>query len=74
MDSLRCSVVSSGRQYQGQQGFAYLEGLNGATTGSRGICMTILTIPPGVRAKNARGQRNRDGRLRHRGRDRDVLR
>jgi uncharacterized RmlC-like cupin family protein len=51
MGSLRCIVVSSGRHYQGQQGFAYLEGLTGATTGSRGICMTILTIPPGARAK-----------------------
>jgi uncharacterized RmlC-like cupin family protein len=46
-----CRVISSGAAYQGRQGLTYLEGLTGATAGSRGICMTVATLPPGARAK-----------------------
>lgn len=35
----------------GKQGFDYLEGISKETTGSQGICMHLLTIPPGGRAK-----------------------
>jgi uncharacterized RmlC-like cupin family protein len=35
----------------GQQGFTYLAGLTGATTGSRNLCMTVLTLPDGARAR-----------------------
>jgi uncharacterized RmlC-like cupin family protein len=51
MSAPTCKVVSSGVAYVGQQGFTYLTGLTGSTVGSRGICMTALTLPDGARAK-----------------------
>jgi uncharacterized RmlC-like cupin family protein len=46
-----CKVIRSGEAYQGQQGLTYLEGLTGATAGSRAICMAMVVLPPGARAK-----------------------
>ena len=46
-----CKVIGSGEAYVGRQGFTYLAGLTGATTGSRGISMTVVTLPDGARAK-----------------------
>jgi uncharacterized RmlC-like cupin family protein len=46
-----CKVIRSGESYQGRQGLTYLAGLTGATAGSRAICMTLATLPPGARAK-----------------------
>ncbi|PTE19983.1 cupin [Cereibacter changlensis JA139] len=37
--------------YAGKQGFSYNEGISAETTASRAICMHLLTIPPGGRAK-----------------------
>jgi len=37
--------------YAGKQGFSYFEGIARETTGSSAICMHLLTIPPGGRAK-----------------------
>ena len=37
--------------YDGKQGFSYFEGIAAETVGSTGICMHLLTIPPGGRAK-----------------------
>ncbi len=37
--------------YQGKQGFAYFEGIAKETVGSQGVCMHLLTVPPGGRAK-----------------------
>jgi uncharacterized RmlC-like cupin family protein len=51
MESSTCRVVRSGDAYMGKQGFTYLGGLTGATAGSRAICMTVLTLPDGARAK-----------------------
>lgn len=51
MDTPTCKVIRSGDAYQGQQGLTYLAGLTGATAGSRAICMTIVALPPGARAK-----------------------
>jgi uncharacterized RmlC-like cupin family protein len=44
-------VIPSGPSYTGQQGFTYLTGLTGATAGSRALCMTVLTLPDGARAR-----------------------
>jgi uncharacterized RmlC-like cupin family protein len=44
-------VMRAGEAYQGKQGLTYLEGLTRATAGTRGICMTVVTLPPGARAK-----------------------
>jgi uncharacterized RmlC-like cupin family protein len=46
-----CKVIRSGEAYQGQQGLTYLSGLTGATAGSQAICMTMVELPPGARAK-----------------------
>jgi uncharacterized RmlC-like cupin family protein len=51
MTSSTCKVVPSGDAYVGQQGLTYLAGLTGSTVGSRGICMTLVTLPDGARAK-----------------------
>jgi uncharacterized RmlC-like cupin family protein len=46
-----CKVISSGADYIGKQGFTYIAGLTGSTAGSRGISMTVVTLPDGARAK-----------------------
>jgi len=51
MTSPTCVVVRPGEAYQGRQGFTYLAGLTGATAGSRAICMTMVELPDGARAK-----------------------
>jgi uncharacterized RmlC-like cupin family protein len=44
-------VIPAGKAYQGKQGLMFLEGLTRETAGTRGICMTVATLPPGARAK-----------------------
>ncbi len=44
-------IVRPGGTYSGKQGFDYFEGIAQETTGAQGICMHLLTIPPGGRAK-----------------------
>jgi uncharacterized RmlC-like cupin family protein len=51
MAAPRCKVIRPGESYVGQQGLTYLTGLTGATAGSRALCMTVLTLPDGARAK-----------------------
>ncbi len=51
MESPACRVIPAGAAYTGQQGLTYLAGLTGGTVGSRAICMTVLTLPHGARAK-----------------------
>ncbi len=51
MTAPTCKVVPSGPSYVGQQGFTYLTGLTGPTVGSHALCMTVLTLPDGARAK-----------------------
>lgn len=46
-----CFKLRPGAAYGGKQGFDYCEGIARETTGSQGICMHLLTIPPGGRAK-----------------------
>src|SRR6267142_2035079 len=48
---LTCQIVRPGSTYDGKQGFSYFEGLSAQSVGSQGICMHLLTIPPGGRAK-----------------------
>lgn len=47
----QCHVVRPGASFGGKQGFDYLAGIAAETVGSRGICMHLLEIPPGGRAK-----------------------
>jgi uncharacterized RmlC-like cupin family protein len=46
-----CSVVRARQSYSGKQGLDYFEGIATETVGSTGLCMHIVTIPPGARAK-----------------------
>ncbi len=46
-----CQKLRPAGTYSGKQGFDYFEGIAHETTGSEAICMHILTIPPGARAK-----------------------
>ncbi|SPH18423.1 hypothetical protein DEA8626_01961 [Defluviimonas aquaemixtae] len=46
-----CQKLRPGGTYSGKQGFDYFEGIARETTGAKGICMHLLTIPPGGRAK-----------------------
>ena len=47
----QCRAIRPGGSYEGKQGFSYFEGIAKETVGSSGICMHLLTIPPGGRAK-----------------------
>ncbi|MFN3547789.1 MAG: cupin domain-containing protein [Mesorhizobium sp.] len=46
-----CRRLRAEKTYGGKQGFNYFEGVARETVGSAGICMHLLTIPPGGRAK-----------------------
>jgi len=46
-----CRKIRPSGTYDGKQGFSYFEGIARETVGSIGICMHLLTIPPGGRAK-----------------------
>ena len=46
-----CRVIRPGSAYDGKQGLSYFEGIARETVGSSGLCMHLLTIPPGARAK-----------------------
>lgn len=46
-----CLKLRAGGTYSGKQGFDYFEGISRETARSDGICMHLLTVPPGGRAK-----------------------
>lgn len=46
-----CRVLKAGGTYEGKQGFRYTAGLSAETVGAEGICLMLLTIQPGDRAK-----------------------
>ncbi len=46
-----CRVIRADDSYEGKQGLTYFCGIAAETVGSKGICMHLLTIPPGGRAK-----------------------
>ena len=46
-----CKLIKPSETYEGKQGFSYFEGISTETAGSTGICMHLLKIPPGGRAK-----------------------
>ena len=45
-----CRVIRPAETYDGKQGLTYVCGIAAETVGSNGICMHLLTIPPGARA------------------------
>ena len=46
-----CRLVHAGERYAGKQGMTYFAGVSAENTGSKALCMHLLTIPPGGRAK-----------------------
>ena len=46
-----CRLVRPTGTFDGKQGLRYFEGIAAETVGSSGICMHVVTIPPGARAK-----------------------
>ncbi len=46
-----CRLIRPDNAYQGKQGLSYFAGIAAETVGSTGICMHLLTMPPGARAK-----------------------
>lgn len=46
-----CIKLRPGGAYHGKQGFEYFEGIAKQTVGAQRICMHLLTVPPGGRAK-----------------------
>lgn len=50
-DEITCRVIRRGETYSGKQGFDYFAGISAESVGAKGICMHLLEIPPGGRAK-----------------------
>lgn len=46
-----CKVFREGDTYAGRQGFSYFTGISAETAGSTGICMHVLRLKPGDRAR-----------------------
>jgi uncharacterized RmlC-like cupin family protein len=46
-----CVVIRPDATYEGKQGFTYESGISAESVGAKGICMHMLRIPPGGRAK-----------------------
>jgi len=46
-----CTVVKGGGTYHGKQGLEYFAGISAQTAGTKALCMHLVTIPPGGRAK-----------------------
>src|SRR5215472_899664 len=47
----KCTVIPRAEQYHGKQGLDYFAGISAQSAGSKGLCMHIVTIRPGERAK-----------------------
>ncbi len=47
----RVRLIRPGQTYVGKQGFAYGAGVSAETTGAEQICMNVLPMPAGARAK-----------------------
>ena len=50
-EKLTCRVVRPADTYDGKQGLSYFAGIAAETVGSKGLCMHLVTIPAGARAK-----------------------
>ncbi len=47
----RVRVIQPGQTYVGKQGFTYGAGASAETVGAKDICMNVLPMPDGARAK-----------------------
>jgi uncharacterized RmlC-like cupin family protein len=46
-----CRIVRASEAYRGKQGLEYFGGISAQSTGSRGLCMHLLEMPPGASAR-----------------------
>jgi len=46
-----CTIIRSKDSYEGKQGLTYFSGVSAESAGARGLCMHLLTFPPGGRAR-----------------------
>jgi uncharacterized RmlC-like cupin family protein len=49
--TVTCQVIKPQSTYQGKQALTYFSGISAESTGAQAICMHLLTMPPGGRAK-----------------------
>jgi uncharacterized RmlC-like cupin family protein len=47
----QCKVIRGGEAFRGKQGMDYFAGVSAESTGAAGICMHMLVLPPGGKAK-----------------------
>jgi uncharacterized RmlC-like cupin family protein len=47
----KCVVIAAGETYHGKQDLNYFTGVSAQTSGSKGLCLHMVTIPPRGRAK-----------------------
>lgn len=50
-DRPTCTVIRPDSTYAGKQGFDYFAGISAESVGSQALCMHLLTIPPGGKAR-----------------------
>jgi uncharacterized RmlC-like cupin family protein len=46
-----CTIIRPASTFDGKQGFSYFDGISAESARSEALCMHLLTIPPGGRAK-----------------------
>ncbi len=46
-----CRIVRPEESYHGQQGLDYFVGISAESVGAQGLCMHLVKLPPGARAK-----------------------
>jgi len=49
--ALTCQVIRSNESYRGKQGLDYAAGISAESVGATGLCMHLVKLPPGARAK-----------------------
>ena len=47
----QCKVIRGGAAFHGKQGLNYFAGVSAESAGASGICMHMLVLPPGGKAK-----------------------
>jgi uncharacterized RmlC-like cupin family protein len=45
-----CTVIRPQETYEGKQGLTYFAGISAQSAGAKGLCLHLLTLPPGGRA------------------------
>jgi uncharacterized RmlC-like cupin family protein len=50
-ETATCRVIHGGDAFQGKQGVGYFAGVSAENTGAQALCMHVIRIPPGGRAK-----------------------